>query len=74
MSNDITGEHFRGSIGDLRAFQRPGLQTCRRYIKGELPAPPISRLAGMRPTEADLGKATSTMPVTRWLEDGFGLY
>lgn len=37
-------------------------------------APPISRLAGMRPTEADLGKATFTMPVTRWLEDGFGLY
>jgi len=28
----------------------------------------------MRPTEAGLGKATFTMPVTRWLEDGFGLY
>ena len=28
----------------------------------------------MRPTEAVLGKATFTMPITRWLEDGFGLY
>jgi uncharacterized protein (TIGR00369 family) len=28
----------------------------------------------MRPTEVALGKATFTMPVTRWLEDGFGLY
>ena len=70
----IDGERFRGSIGDLRAFQKPGLQTFRRYIRGDLPAPPISRLAGMRPTDAGLGKATFTMPVTRWLEDGFGLY
>ncbi|MBZ5590531.1 MAG: PaaI family thioesterase [Acidobacteriia bacterium] len=72
--NHIDDEHFRGSIGDLRAFQKPGLETFRRYIRGELPAPPISRLAGLRPTEAGLGKATFTMPVTRWLEDGFGLY
>jgi uncharacterized protein (TIGR00369 family) len=70
----ITDERFRGSIGDLRAFQRPGLETFKRYIRGELPAFPISRLVGLRPTEAGLGKATFTMPVTRWLEDGFGLY
>jgi uncharacterized protein (TIGR00369 family) len=74
MMGNITDEHFRGAIGDLRAFQRPGLETFRRYIRGELPAPPMSRLAGMRPTEAGLGKATFTMPVTPWLEDGFGLY
>lgn len=72
--NHIEDERFRGAIGDLRAFQKPGLETLRCYIRGELPAPPISRLAGMRPTEAGLGKATFTMPVTRWLEDGFGLY
>src|SRR5215470_3199850 len=72
--SDVSAERFRGSIGDLRAFQRPGLDTLRRYIRGELPAPPVSRLAGMRPTEAALGKATFTMPITHWLEDGFGLY
>lgn len=71
---NITGEHHRGSIGDLRVFQKPGLESFRRFIRGELPAPPISRLVGMRPTEAGLGKATFIMPVTRWLEDGFGLY
>lgn len=70
----ITDERFRGSIGDLRAFQRPGLETMRRFVRGELPAFPIARLTGLRPTEAGLGKATFTMPVTRWLEDGFGLY
>src|SRR5262249_12069735 len=70
----IDGERFRGSIGDLRAFQKPGLETIRRYIRGDLPGPPISRLVGMRPTEAGLGKATFTMPITHWLEEGFGLY
>lgn len=73
MTN-ISDEPVRGSIGDLRAFQKPGLETFRRFIRGELPAFPIARLTGMRPTEAGLGKATFTMPVTRWLEDGFGLY
>src|SRR5215471_8092434 len=72
--NDVTKERFRGAIGDLRAFQRPGLETVRRYVRRELPAPPIARLVGLRPTEAGLGKATFAMPITRWLEDGFGLY
>jgi len=71
---NITDEPYRGSIGDLRIFQKPGLEAFRSFIRGELPAPPISRLVGMRPTEAGLGKATFAMPVTRWLEDGFGLY
>ena len=70
----LNDEHYRGAIGDLRAFQRPGLETLRRYVRGDLPLPPIARLAGFRPTEAGLGKATFAMPVTRWLEDGFGLY
>lgn len=70
----IRDEPHRGSIGDPRVFQRPGLETLKSIIHNELPLPPISRLAGFRPTEVGLGKATFTMPVTRWLEDGFGLY
>lgn len=70
----ITNEPCRGSIGDLRLFQKSGLETFKRLIRGELPGPPISRLFGMRPTEAGLGKATFAMPVTPWLGDGFGLY
>jgi uncharacterized protein (TIGR00369 family) len=72
--NDITRERVRGSIGDLRVFQKPGLESVRRFVRGELPLFPISRLTGMRPTDVGLGKATFAMPVTRWLEDGFGLY
>lgn len=72
--NNITDEPARGSIGDLRVFQRPGLESMRRFVRLELPAFPISRLTGMRLTEAGFGKATFAMPVTRWLGDGFGLY
>jgi uncharacterized protein (TIGR00369 family) len=74
MMANITEEQFRGTIGDLRAFQKPGLQALRSFVNGELPLPPITRLVGMRPTDARLGRATFAMPVTRWLEDGFGLY
>jgi uncharacterized protein (TIGR00369 family) len=71
---DITDEPFRGPVGDPRAFEKPGLETFKRFIRGELSGPPVARLLGLRPTEAGLGKATFTMPITRWLEDGFGLY
>jgi uncharacterized protein (TIGR00369 family) len=72
--SSILDEPVRGAIGDLRAFQRPGLETMRRYVKGELPGFPISRLLGLKPSEAGLGKATFSMPLSRWLEDGFGQY
>ena len=71
---DVTDEKFQGPMGDLRAFEISGRETFKRFIRGELHGPPVSRLLGMRPTEAGLGKATFAMPVTRWLEDGFGLY
>ncbi|MCK7597500.1 PaaI family thioesterase [Microbulbifer sp. CAU 1566] len=73
MAN-ITDEPYRGAIADLRALQQPGLDTFRRYIHGDLPLPPIWRFTGMHPTEAGLGKATFSMPVTPWLADGTGVY
>lgn len=73
MAN-ITDEPARGAIADLRALQQPGLETFRRYIHGELPAPPIWRLTGMQPTEVTLGKATFSMPITPWLADGTGIF
>lgn len=71
---NITDEPYRGAIADLRALQQPGLQTFRRYIHGDLPLPPIWRFTGMRPTEAGLGKATFSMPISPWLADGTGIY
>jgi len=71
--DDITSEPCRGAIGDLRAFQQTGMETFRHFIRGRLPGPPMSRLLGLHATDVGLGKATFAMPVTRWLEDGFGL-
>ncbi|MFI2810673.1 MULTISPECIES: PaaI family thioesterase [Microbulbifer] len=70
----VPDEPRRGAIGDLRALQQSGLQTFRRFVRGELPGPPIWRLTGMKPTEVTLGKATFSMPVTTWLADGSGIY
>src|SRR6185436_17797352 len=60
--------------GDLRAFQQTGLETLKRYVRGDLPALPIGRLLGLQPTDAGPGKVAFRMPVTRWLEDGAGVY
>ena len=48
----VVNENVSSAIGDMRAFQKPGLETFRRYIRGELPGPPMSKFVGMRPTEA----------------------
>lgn len=70
----ISDEPVRGAIGDLRPFQTAGLDSVRRYIRRELPGGPINRLLGTWPTEAGPGTCTFSMPITRWLEDGFGIY
>jgi uncharacterized protein (TIGR00369 family) len=69
----VIHEPLRGAIGDLRALQGSGLEGARRYVRGELPGPPIARLTGLHPTEAGFGKSTFSMPITRWFEDAFGL-
>lgn len=57
----------------MRGLQRTGLEAARAYVRSELPPPPIWRLTGLEATEAGLGKSTFSMPITRWLEDPFGL-
>jgi uncharacterized protein (TIGR00369 family) len=69
----IIDEPVRGAIGDPRGFQVPGLDGARRYVRGELPVGPIHRLTGLRPTDAGPGRSTFSMPITRWLEDPFGI-
>jgi hypothetical protein len=51
----IPDEPVRGAIGDLRAFQRPGLEAMRRCSHGELPGSPCSRLIGVAPAAMGFG-------------------
>lgn len=69
----IIDEPVRGAIGDPRGFQVPGLDSGRRYVRGDLPLGPIHRLTGLKPTDAGPGRSTFSMPITRWLEDPFGI-
>jgi uncharacterized protein (TIGR00369 family) len=44
-----------------------GLEVLRAQIAGELPAPPISYLTGLRPTAAEEGEASFVLPTSEWL-------
>jgi uncharacterized protein (TIGR00369 family) len=49
-----------------------GLEIIQGIISGELPAPPITHLMGIRPTEATEGSASFVIPATRWLTSPTG--
>jgi uncharacterized protein (TIGR00369 family) len=58
----------RGEIVDQSVFAaRSGLDVMRAHVSGDLPAPPLSRLFGSRPTDAGEGTCTFVMPATGWL-------
>lgn len=47
--------------------ERSGLEVLQACIDGDLPAPPIYYLTGMRPVSAGDGEATFVMPASEWL-------
>ena len=69
----IIDEPVRGVFGDFSWLRLSGLDACRMFARGELPAPPIHHLTGLTPTEAGLGTMTFAMPVTEWLQDSVGI-
>ncbi len=73
QTSALIDEPVRGAIADLRALQMTGLEAARGYVRGELPVGPIHRLTGLRPTDAGPGRSTFSMPISRWLEDPFGI-
>ncbi|MGH2691273.1 MAG: PaaI family thioesterase [Actinomycetota bacterium] len=62
-----------GSPVPQEAWDRmTGLQVMQALATGELPAPPISHLTGLRPTEVSEGAATFVLPTTPWLTSPLG--
>ncbi len=52
--------------------ERSGLEILRAAIGGELPAPPLHHLTGMRPTFAEEGRVEWELPCSRWLASPAG--
>ncbi|MDX1691387.1 MAG: hotdog fold thioesterase [Acidimicrobiia bacterium] len=73
MGKFVIDEDVRGTIGDVSAFSVPGLDNMKRAARGENPPPPIHHLTGIKPTDAGIGTAAYSMPVTKWLEDSLGV-
>ena len=66
-------EPVRGGCPDPSLTALAGLDLLRTLLEGRAPAPPISRLTGMRRTEVGLAGATFAMPATRWLLSPHGV-
>lgn len=69
---EVWQEPARGVAAHPALTRVPGIDQLRGFIEERLPAPPIGRLTGLRPTDAGLTHATFTLPVTRWLQDATG--
>ena len=51
-----------------------GLEMMRASIERVLPDPPLSRLTGLRLSEAGLGMASAAMPASLWWQSGAGVF
>ncbi len=69
----MSTEPVRGGFFVREAMGLSGREQMARAISGELPAPPIHHLTGMRPTEIGDGTSEFTMPASGWLTGPFGL-
>jgi uncharacterized protein (TIGR00369 family) len=65
-------EPVRGGHPTPDLAARPGIELLRAMLAEETPAPPLSRLTGLRPTAFTARSARFEMPLSGWLcgEDG----
>lgn len=62
-----------GSAVPQEAWDRmTGLEVMKALATGDLPAPPISHLTGLLPTEVAEGRSTFVLPTTPWLTSPIG--
>ncbi len=65
-------EPARGGHPDARLAAQPGADLLQAILDGSTPAPPLSRLTGMRLAGFAPGTATFTLPRSPWLADATG--
>jgi uncharacterized protein (TIGR00369 family) len=71
---EVWREPVRGTYGDFRVLALEGLDRMERSVAGDLAAPPIHHLTGMRPSAAGPGESEFTMPSTRWWMSPVGYF
>jgi uncharacterized protein (TIGR00369 family) len=65
---DVSGER----IDESEFLGRSGVEIIHAQIRGDLPLPPLHHLLGIVPTQATLGAASCSMPLSGWLATPFG--
>ena len=63
----ITDEPVRGSIPPPWFWALSGVERMQAFSNGLIPAPPLTRLTGMRPAHVGPGSGTWTMPASEWM-------
>jgi uncharacterized protein (TIGR00369 family) len=64
----VAGEPLPQEVWDRLS----GLEIMRGLMAGDLPAPPLSHLTGIRPVESDEGVCSFSLPATGWLASPTG--
>jgi len=64
----------RGAAWGAEVIQMSGLEMLRASIERRLPDAPISKLTGLRLSEASLGMASASMPASTWWQSGAGVF
>ena len=67
-------EPVRGGLWGPDISRLSGLEMLRAFVEHRLPDPPVSRLSGLRPSEAGLGSASASMPASPWWQSGAGVF
>jgi uncharacterized protein (TIGR00369 family) len=67
-------EAARGTNWGPEVAQMSGLEMLRASLERRLPDAPITKLTGLRLSEAGLGLASASMPASPWWQSGAGVF
>ena len=67
-------EPARGATWGPEVAQMSGLEMLHASLERRLPDPPITKLTGLRLSEAGLGVASASMPASPWWQSGAGVF
>lgn len=67
-------EPARGTNWGPEVAQMSGLEMLRASLERRLPDAPITKLTGLRLSEAGLGLASASMPASPWWQSGAGVF